>query len=344
MSSCLKKSFSLLELSIVLIVLSLLTFTVLSGAKIIARAKAQKVLVEIDKYKKAIMIFRDSYDVYPGNVDEETCRKWAEFSQLNLDKEGVSLGDYCTNNRAQAGGRGKVNDGFAGSSLMATTERWISFLNAMRFMRTSKIIDADTVSTTIADDEMVNGSYPASKANQGPWDEVCKDCISYENVKRTQAKTSFDSNGAATLAGILIDPKKTESLNLNFIRGSNNSEGAVNEHEFYDTEVQKNVNSQNVLILYKNTPAGADDTYGTGPLATGILTADIVNQIDVKIDDGRPGTGILIGLKNGYVKSVDNEDGKKRICYNTLQNDVSNGYYVSSTETKNGCNILYIIR
>ena len=177
MSSCLKKSFSLLELSIVLIVLSLLTFTVLSGAKIIARAKAQKVLVEIDKYKKAIMIFRDSYDVYPGNVDEETCRKWAEFSQLNLDEKDVSLGDYCTNNRAQAGGRGKVNDGFAGSSLMATTERWTSFLNAMRFMQTSGTID--TVSTTIADNEMTNGSYPADKANKGPWDEACKDCISY---------------------------------------------------------------------------------------------------------------------------------------------------------------------
>lgn len=341
MSSCLKKSFSLLELSIVLIVLSLLTFTVLSGAKIIARAKAQKVLVEIDKYKKAIMIFRDAYDVYPGNVDEETCRKWAEFSQLNSDKEGINFGDYCTNDRSKAGGKGKVNDGFAGSSLMATTERWTSFLNAMRFMQTSGTIDA--VKTTIADDEMTTGSYTGD-INKGPWDEACKDCISYENVKRTQAKTSFDNNGAATLAGILIDPAKEQSFNLNFIRGSNNSGGAANEHEFYDAEVQKNVNSQNVLILYKNTPAGADDTYGTGPLATGILTADIVNQIDVKIDDGRPGTGILIGLKNGYVKSLTNESDKKRVCYNTLQNDVSNGYYVSSTETKNGCNVLYIIK
>ena len=80
------------------------------------------------------------------------------------------------------------------------------------------------------------------------------------------------------------------------------------------------------------------------PDKLGLSGSEPVDIIDVKIDDGRPGTGILIGLKNGYVKSVDNEDGKKRICYNTLQNDVSNGYYVSSTETKNGCNILYIIR
>ena len=334
-----KKSFTLVELSIVLLVLSILVGVLLTGRKIVDRANLQRVIFEIDYYKKALTLYRDTYDVYPGNMDEETCMKYAEFSQLNSNNDGVNVGDYCKNDRS-SGGKGKTNDGFASSSLMATSERWTSFLNAMRFMQTSKIINE--VRTTIADDEMVDGSY--SSADKGPWDEVCKDCISYENVKRTQAKTSFDNNGAITLAGILIDSSKENSYRLNFIRGSNNSNGDENGHEFYDQEVQKIVNSQNVLVLYRNTPASADDQYGSGSLATGILTADIANQLDVKLDDGRPGTGILIGLKNGYVKSLTSDDDKKRVCYNTLQNEVSNGYYVANTETKNGCNILYVIK
>lgn len=334
-----KKSFTLVELSIVLLVLSILVGVLLTGRKIVDRANLQRVIFEIDYYKKALILYRDTYDVYPGNMDEETCMKYAEFSQLNTDKSDVNVGDYCKNDRS-SNSKGKTNDGFASSSLMATTERWTSFLNAMRFMQTSKIINE--VRTTIADDELVSGAY--NNPDKGPWDETCKDCISYENVKRTQAKTSFDNNGAVTLAGILIDSTKQDSYRLNFIRGSNNSNGESNGHELYNTEVQKIVNSQNVLVLYRNTPASADDQYGAGSLATGILTADIANQLDVKLDDGRPGSGILIGLKNGYVKSGLSEEDKKRVCYNTLQNDVSNGYYVANSEAKNGCNILYVIK
>ena len=336
-----KKSFTLVELSIVLLVLSILVGVLLTGRKIVDRANLQRIMFEIDYYQKALTMFRDTYDVYPGNMDEETCMKYAEFSQLNSDDNNIDVGDYCKNSRSEAGGRGKVNDGYASSSMLATTERWTSFLNAMRFMQTAKIINE--VGTTIADDETTNGSYTST--DKGPWDQVCQNCISYENVKRTQAKTSFDSNGAITIGGILIDASMPESYKLNYIRGSNNSTGESNGHEFYNSSVQKLVNSKNAIFLYRNTPASLDGTYGAGNLATGILTADLANQLDIKMDDGRPGSGNMLGLKNGYAKSSGlSENDKKHICYNKLQNQVSDAYYVADTEMKNGCNIMYLLK
>ena len=331
-----KSSFTLVELSIVLLVLSILVGVLLTGRKIVDRANLQRVIFEIDYYKKALTMYRDTYDVYPGNMDEETCMKYAEFSQLNTDDNNIDVGHYCSSDGSQ-----RVNDGYASSSLMATTERWTSFLNAMRFMQTAKIINE--VETDISSTELSSGNY--SDKDKGPWDQVCKECISYENVKRTQAKTSFDSNGAVTIAGVLLDAGHSDSYKLNFIRGSNNSSGDSNGHELNDTNIQKILNSQNVIFIYRNTPSGADSQYGAGNLSTGILTADITNQLDIKLDNGRPGQGFLIALKNGYVKAsglTDND--KKQICYNQLQSNVSQAYYVANTETKNGCNIAIVVK
>ena len=168
-----KRSFTLVELSIVLLVLSILVGVLLTGRKIVDRANLQRVIFEIDYYKKALTMYRDTYDIYPGNMDEETCMKYAEFSQLNADDNNIEVGDYCSASRSN--GKGKVNDGYASSSLMATTERWTSFLNAMRFMQTAKIINE--VATDISATELASGSN-YSNVDKGPWDEACAECIS----------------------------------------------------------------------------------------------------------------------------------------------------------------------
>ena len=87
-SSLFKKSFTLVELSTVLLVLSVLTGTLLVGRKIVDRANIQRVIFEIDKYKTEFYQFQDTYGVLPGNVDEETCMKNTEFysAQTQQDK------------------------------------------------------------------------------------------------------------------------------------------------------------------------------------------------------------------------------------------------------------------
>ena len=83
----LKKGFTLVELSIVLLVLALLVSTLLVGRQIIDRAKVQQIVSELDYYTKNFQMFRDQYDFLPGALDEANCRKYPEFSmQPGTDK------------------------------------------------------------------------------------------------------------------------------------------------------------------------------------------------------------------------------------------------------------------
>ena len=340
-----KSSFTLVELSIVLVVLSLLVGGLTVGRKIVDRAQIQRVIFEIDYYKKSLSLFKDTYDAYPGNLDKANCIKYGEFSQINATQTGIEIGDYCETDRTKE--RARTTDGYVSSGVIATTQNWTTFLNTMRFMKTAGLID--NVNTTIEQSELVNGNYTnASDASaKGPWNVACKDCISYENVKRTQAYTSFDKEGVVTLAGITLsnDTNQTSSYDLNFIRGSNNSLKVSRGHELYNTNYANQINSQNVLFLYRNVPSDADDTFGSSSISTGLFSSSLTNQIDAKLDDGMPGSGILLALKSGYAhQSSSNEDIQKSVCYYETFENVGSAYYNNNNDVKYGCNVAYILK
>lgn len=340
--SC-KKSFSLIELVIVVAIIGVIaTMAALRGKETYDKAKVVAISHEISGYQQKFVAFKSIYSAYPGNLDYETCSKYGEFSQLNSDKDGIEIGDYCQSDR-QSHNLGKTDEGFAGDSIAATNISWSSFLNGMRFMQTAEMIK--TVETTIADTELENGYYTGlnDASTKGPWNVTCEKCITYNNVKRTQAKTSFDERGAITIGGIILDKANPQSYNLNFIRGSNNSANIANGHEFYDENVARLVNMRNIIFVYKNTSSTLDSTFGCGSSATGVLSATMTRMLDEVMDNGKPGSGKFIALKNGYTQSLSDDKEKKKVCYNTLQNEISKAQYVSDTQGRTGCNFMYIM-
>lgn len=62
------RAFSLVELSIVLVILGLLTGGVLTGQSLIRAAELRAVTAEFDRYHSAIHIFRNRYMAYPGDM------------------------------------------------------------------------------------------------------------------------------------------------------------------------------------------------------------------------------------------------------------------------------------
>ena len=334
-----RESFTLVELSIVLLILSILLGTLLTGRRIVDRAKLQRVIFEVDYYKKSLSLFQDTFDVLPGNLDKDTCMKYSEFSSVkSSDDDGI--GEFCDSDRATQQ-KSRMTEGYVSSTVIGTSDKWSIFLETMRQMRTGKIISE--VATGIEEAETV-ASVEATTLDKGPNEIACKDCISFENVKRTQATTSFDNNGAVTLAGIRLNSSKADSYKLNYIRGVADHDGS-GKHEMKDTKFANALDGRNVIFFYRNTPAGADDTFGSGALATGILSADMTNKLDTKLDDGRPGSGRLLAFKNGYAKTEGiSEDDKKKICYNEPQETVSSAYYLDSVEGEFGCNFVVVVR
>lgn len=66
------KGFSLVELSIVLVILGLLTGGILTGQNLIRAAELRSVTTDFNKYQTAVMTFRDKYFYLPGDMPNAT--------------------------------------------------------------------------------------------------------------------------------------------------------------------------------------------------------------------------------------------------------------------------------
>lgn len=85
-----KKAFSLVELSIVLVILGLLVGGVLSGQSLIRAAELRAVSTEYARYSTAVSSFRDKYFALPGDMANATLFWTAQDA-------GDGLGTDCTN-------------------------------------------------------------------------------------------------------------------------------------------------------------------------------------------------------------------------------------------------------
>ncbi len=101
-----RKAFSLVELSIVLVILGLLTGGILAGQSLIRAAELRSVSTDYQRYRAAMFAFRDKYFALPGdmnnatafwgaqNATPATCQTTASSSALTCDGNGDnSIGD-----------------------------------------------------------------------------------------------------------------------------------------------------------------------------------------------------------------------------------------------------------
>jgi prepilin-type N-terminal cleavage/methylation domain-containing protein len=67
-----KRGFSLVELSIVLVILGLLTGGILAGQSLIRASELRSVAADLQRYQAAIYTFRDKYFAMPGDITNAT--------------------------------------------------------------------------------------------------------------------------------------------------------------------------------------------------------------------------------------------------------------------------------
>lgn len=67
-----QRAFSLVELSIVLVILGLLTGGILAGQSLVRAAELRAVTTEQNRYQVALKAFRDKYFAYPGDMTNAT--------------------------------------------------------------------------------------------------------------------------------------------------------------------------------------------------------------------------------------------------------------------------------
>jgi len=62
-----RSAFTLIELSIVLIIISLIVGGIIGGKSLIKSAKLKSIISEVNGFKTAINIYQDNYDYLPGD-------------------------------------------------------------------------------------------------------------------------------------------------------------------------------------------------------------------------------------------------------------------------------------
>ena len=320
-SSSLKKSFTLIELSIVLLILSLLVGSLLVGRQIVDRAKIQRIIFEFDYYEKAFHQFYDTYRAVPGELRYKECKKYSIFN----NESGVS--DPCF--------YGGLNPALPGNPKLVYT--WVGQTNYLILYHLFKsgLIDDGSKRTNSYFSSSVKPNYGSSLA--GGNYKVLRGHIT--NNDGCTFHSSFNHSGRIQ--------RETTYMNFLYAR-SNKYFNKSLPHEMDNMQYRNRLDGHNALTLYFWTEKYSIDMNAgnskTEKNEMTILSSKLASEIDAKIDDGRPGTGRLLALKGGiaHQSNTTNEQHLKS-CYDKMANEVSSAIYHSDTNLQYGCNITYIM-
>lgn len=127
-----KSAFSLVELSIVLVILGLLTGGILAGQSLIRAAEIRSVTSEHSRYSAAIHSFREKYLGYPGDL-RNAVRFWGTLSSIGPGDIADGRSAYCDSNGTAPDGTKTCNgngDGIIGASYGEAMSAWKHLANA----------------------------------------------------------------------------------------------------------------------------------------------------------------------------------------------------------------------
>lgn len=111
------RGFSLVELSIVLVIVGLLTGGILLGQNLIRNAEIQGVIKELGKYSDAVVAFRERYAALPGDLPDAG-DYWGLINTTAATCETTASNGSLTCN---GNGDGQIYSGIGGT---AFSERW----------------------------------------------------------------------------------------------------------------------------------------------------------------------------------------------------------------------------
>lgn len=356
-SKCAKKSFTLVELSIVLLILSLLVGSLLTGRQLVERAEINKIISEIDYYQKNVLQFQDTFQFLPGNMDEDSCQKntilYKTFYETakthpNAAFHSLATTDYSNVDKYCKDASRTVN-GFVGLPYFASYQSYTSIYQAAAQMAQAGLIKSDAIVQKTQDTDGKKIPWTS-----GPIVTAPTTAITPANEARYLQPTSFNEDGLIMFAGFDIFANDTancttsgnvanvncgNSRKLNFIRGSA-SYGGV-QTELSDATFAKALDRKNAVVMFYNDTSTTFASVSAN--SSGIVSPAQMNKIDQKMDDGRPGTGRILALKSGLGRTT-NATVSKSVCYNDLATNVSNAYYLNSDDAIYGCNIVAVIQ
>ena len=152
-----KRAFSLVELSIVLVILGLLVGGVLTGQSLIRAAELRSVTNDVQNYTTAISAFRDKYFALPGDMPNATQFWGIAAGSGNGAVAPCSTAATTDGRTCNGNGDGRIADLSASPSVTESFRMWQHLANAA-------LIPGSYVGTIVTDLTRV---MPSSRVKRG---------------------------------------------------------------------------------------------------------------------------------------------------------------------------------
>lgn len=247
------RAFSLIELSIVLVVLGLITGGILAGQSLIRAAQLRSVLTEEQRYVTATQSFRNQYMALPGDMNKATSFWGASSSGCDDGGHLSSAGGTCNGN----------NDGMITWCTEGVTYNCKEIFWYWMHLGLAGLIE---------------GKYSGA----GLYTEI--DAVADTNVPKSKISNGYWN----------VDYKKLDG---------------------YVSSFYYSIDYGNYLYLMP-----------------GALKAEEAWSIDKKVDDGKPGTGKVIGVVSTF--SIMGSAWGANKCTTSTQSEDFNGEYNLANTTQ----------
>ncbi len=303
-----KTGFSLIELSIVLIILGLLIAGVTGGAALIKSAELRAGAVEANAWKAAVSTFVTKFENYPGDYN----------NNLTLGAAAVTTGAPAS---FSSGVTPKLGTGNAvGTTYFPNQNDTIEAENCEGVMA---MIDLKNVGATDFIPFLPGNTAVAAGSN------TCTTANAFALPSSTGTSTTGTLNPSKVKnAGWTFDGAVTGSANLMTLTNATTGGGIA-------------FPGSNYAVLTGSIPAGTilsatssiiKSNGGAATRAVASLTPVDAQALDFKVDDGRPSSGDVVGF------SANNSTGA--FAVNSCLNFVAAGnilYNTAATTTVKTC-------
>lgn len=149
-----KKAFSLVELSIVLVILGLLVGGILAGQSLIRAAELRSVVAEYQRYNAALYAFRDRYFVMPGDFN----------AAQSLWGQSTACGGAVANGTCNGNSNGIIETAAAGANS--------EIFQLWRHMAMAGLLEGSfsgVAGASAALDSILGVNVPRSRLNNAGW-------------------------------------------------------------------------------------------------------------------------------------------------------------------------------
>ena len=127
---CRKKGFTLIELSIVLVIVGLLIGGIVAGRSLLRQSEVTSTIVDAQKYVAAVQAFQQKYNALPGDMPNATTSWGIAAGSTGTDATCWASSNGGTTGTATCNGNGDGQINYTGTYANETLRMWQHLVNA----------------------------------------------------------------------------------------------------------------------------------------------------------------------------------------------------------------------